>query len=295
MTSETVPILAEAEVAPSKILVPRHKLIVRITHWINVVALSLMLLSGLNIFNAHPALYWGAYSHFDHPWLSLTATQTAGGGVRGVTQVGPVKIDTTGVLGASKEDGMMVGRGFPSWITYPHATDLADARTWHFFWAWIFAVNGAVYLVSGLINRHLIRDVIPARKDWLNVPRDVLDHIRLHFPKGWGATRYGPLQKIAYAATALIILPLIVLTGMTMSPALDSVFPFLLQLFGGRQSARSIHFICAMLAVGFIVIHLVMVLLTGPINQVRGMITGKFLIEDDHLTDSGEDADHEPA
>jgi thiosulfate reductase cytochrome b subunit len=152
------------------------------------------------------------------------------------------------------------------------------------------AINGAVYLISGLINRHLVRDLIPTRWDWMHVPRDILDHIRLRFPKGWGATRYGPLQRIAYAATALIILPLIVLTGMTMSPALDSAFPFLLHLFGGRQSARSIHFICAMLAVGFIVIHLVMVLLTGPFNQVRGMITGKFLIEDDK-----KDPDHEPA
>jgi thiosulfate reductase cytochrome b subunit len=301
MSTDTVPIMAEppgaveSKGSPPKILVPRHKLIVRINHWINVVALSLMLMSGLNIFNAHPALYWGQYSTFDHPWLSLTATQTAKDGVRGVTHIGPVKIDTTGLLGASKEDGMIIGRGFPAWITIPHTTYLSDARNWHFFWAWVFALNGAIYLISGLFNRHLIRDIIPAPKDLLNVPRDVIDHVLLHFHKGWAATRYGPLQRIAYAGIALVVLPVIVLTGMTMSPALDSAFPFLLHLFGGRQSARSIHFICAMLAVGFIVIHLVMVLLTGPFNQVRGMITGKFLIEDDHATNLGKDADHEPA
>jgi thiosulfate reductase cytochrome b subunit len=292
MTADAIPVLTkptEAKVAPPKILVPRHRLIVRLTHWINVLALCLMLMSGLNIFNAHPALYWGMTSDFEHPWLSLTAVQTQDGR-RGITQVGPVKLDTTGVLGASQEDGVKVDRGFPAWVTLPYKTDLADARTWHFFWMWIFAGNGALYLISGLINRHLVRDILPAPKDLLNVPRDIVDHVLLHFHKGWAATRYGPLQRIAYAAIALVILPLIVLTGMTMSPALDTVFPFLLDLFGGRQSARSIHFICAMLAVGFIVIHLVMVLLTGPFNQVRGMITGKFLIEDDK-----EDADHEPA
>jgi thiosulfate reductase cytochrome b subunit len=283
MTTDTVPIMAApptAEVQPPQIVVPRHRLIVRITHWINVVALSLMLLTGLNIFNAHPALYWGMISTFDHPWLALTSLQTAHG-VEGVTQIGGYRFDTTGVLGASKDMGVIAPRGFPAWATLPHETLLADARNWHFFWAWVFAINLTVYILSGILNRHLGRDVIPHWKDFRNLGKDVVDHVLLRFHKGWAALRYGPLQRIAYAVTALIILPLIVLTGMTMSPGLDARFPYLLDLFGGRQSARSIHFLCAMSAVGFIVIHLVMVVLTGPINQVRGMITGKFKIIDD--------------
>ena len=279
MTDDTVP-LAQAALDPPAILVPRHRLIVRITHWINVAALCVMLMTGLNIFNAHPALYWGKASSFDHPWLSMTAEQTPRG-VAGVTQIGPFKTYTTGVLGASFEDGQLVNRGFPSWVTLPHGVYLSDARTWHFFWAWIFALNGLLYLVSGLINRHLLKDVVPHPKDFKGLWRDVVDHARLRFHKGWAATRYGPLQRIAYAGIAIIVLPTIVLTGMTMSPGLNAAFPFLLDLFGGRQSARSIHFICAMLAVGFIAVHLTMVLLSGPLNQVRGMITGKFRIIDD--------------
>lgn len=291
MTSEAIPLSTapQAKAQPPRLSVPRHRLIVRVTHWINVLALSLMLLTGLNIFNAHPALYWGLYSTFDHPWLSLTAQNTAHG-LQGVTQVGPYRLDTTGVLGASNEMGQLAPRAFPAWATLPHGTYLSDARAWHFFWAWIFATNLAVYIVSGLINRHLARDVIPHWKDFRNLGADVVDHLRLRFHKGWAALRYGPLQRIAYAVTALIILPLIVLTGMTMSPGLDARFPFLLDLFGGRQSARSIHFICAMLAVGFVIIHLIMVVLTGPLNQVRGMITGRFKIVDDR-----KEGGHEPA
>jgi thiosulfate reductase cytochrome b subunit len=291
MTSDAIPLSAapEAKAEPPRLSVPRHRLIVRITHWINVLALSLMLLTGLNIFNAHPALYWGMASSFDRPWLSLTAVNTAHG-LKGVTQIGPYSLDTTGVLGASNEMGMLAPRGFPAWATLPHTTYLSDARNWHFFWAWIFAVNLAVYILSGLINRHLARDVVPHGKDLRNLWNDVADHLRLRFHKGGAALRYGPLQRIAYTVTALVILPLIVLTGMTMSPGLDARFPFLLDVFGGRQSARSIHFICAMLAVGFILIHLIMVLLTGPLNQVRGMITGSFKIVDDR-----KEGGHEPA
>jgi thiosulfate reductase cytochrome b subunit len=258
--------------------VPRHRLLVRITHWVNVVAISFMLLSGLNIFNAHAALYWGSISTFDRPWLSIQAFPTPQG-FKGVTQIGPAKFDTTGVLGASKTDGVMEPRAFPHWATIPSGVVLSEARRWHFFWAWFFAINLTVYVVSAIVSGHLRRDIFPGAKDIADLPRDVVDHLRLRFPKGWEATRYHVLQKLAYFGTAFAVLPLIVLTGMTMSPALNAAFPFLLDVFGGRQSARSIHFICAMLVVLFVIVHLVMVLLTGPINQVRAMITGRYAIK----------------
>jgi thiosulfate reductase cytochrome b subunit len=110
------------------------------------------------------------------------------------------------------------------------------------------------------------------------LPKDVIDHILLRFPKGWDAQHYHVLQRLANFGAAFVVLPLIVLTGMTMSPGLNAAFPFLLDVFGGRQSARSIHFICAMLIVAFIVVHLAMVVLTGPINQIRAMITGNYAI-----------------
>jgi thiosulfate reductase cytochrome b subunit len=258
--------------------VPRHGLIVRLTHWINVVALSFMLLSGLNIFNAHSALYWGQKATFDKPWLSIQA-----GGVNGIwkgdTQIGSMHFNTTGVLGASKTYGEMGPRAFPAWATFPTGTYLSLARRWHFFFAWIFAINGLIYVLTAILSRHLSRDIFPGPKQLRTLPRDIVDHILLRFPKGWEATRYHVLQRLAYFGTAFVVLPLIVLTGMTMSPGLNAAFPFLLDIFGGRQSARSIHFICAMLAVAFIVVHLVMVLLTGPFNQIRAMITGKYAIK----------------
>jgi thiosulfate reductase cytochrome b subunit len=258
--------------------VRRHSLVVRITHWVNVLALTLMLLSGLNIFNAHSALYWGSKSTFDKPWLSIQAEATPKGW-RGVTAFGPWKFDTTGVLGASKVKGAMQPRAFPAWATLPSNTWLSLARRWHFFWAWVFAINGLIYIGSALLGGRLKRDLLPTGHDIRDIPRDLIDHARFKFPKGWEATRYHVLQKLAYVGTAFLVLPLIVLTGMTMSPGLNAAFPFLLDIFGGRQSARSIHFICAVLIVAFIIVHLVMVLLTNPLNQIRAMITGKFAIK----------------
>lgn len=258
--------------------VKRHGLIVRVTHWINVVAITFMLLSGLNIFNAHPALYWGSISSFDRPWLSIQPEATLKGW-RGHTQIGPLKFDTTGVLGASKTDGAMIPRAFPHWATIPSDVVLSEARRWHFFWAWIFAINGAIYALSSIVGGHFRRDIFPGRKDIADLPRDFVDHLRLRFPRGWEATRYHVLQKLAYFGAAFVVLPLIVLTGITMSPALNAAFPFLLDLFGGRQSARSIHFIGVTLVVLFVIVHLVMVLLSGPLNQVRAMITGRYAIK----------------
>ncbi|RYF99038.1 MAG: hypothetical protein EON94_12070 [Caulobacteraceae bacterium] len=270
-----------------RITVPRHRLVVRVTHWINVVALTLMLMSGLNIFNAHPALYWGKASDFARPWLSMTAEQARPHN-RGVLTIGPMAFDTTGVFGVSKDKGMWTNRGFPEEVTLPQQTALSNARHWHFFWAWVFGLNGLVYLVSGVINRHLGRDVVPHRRDWKALGQDIVDHIRLRFHHGWASTRYGPLQRIAYAGIVLIVLPVIVLTGMTMSPGLDAAFPFLPGLFGGRQSARSIHFLCAFASVGFIIVHVVMVLLTKPVNQVKGMVLGRFTIIDDGKPEEGQ-------
>jgi thiosulfate reductase cytochrome b subunit len=107
----------------------------------------------------------------------------------------------------------------------------------------------------------------------------VVTHARLRFPKGEEARRYNVLQKLAYLAVALVLLPLMVATGLTMSPGIDAAWPWLLDLFGGRQSARSIHFICASLIVLFVIVHLVMVVASGLFNNLRSMITGRYAIE----------------
>jgi len=265
---------------PRRTLVYRHGVTTRITHWINVVAISFLLLSGLQIFNAHPALYWGAKSTFAEPWLSMTA-RPKGGEIIGVTKVGGLAVETTGVLGYSGKAGREEARGFPAWATIPSFRSLADGRRWHFFFAWIFAANVAVYLAAAAVGGHLRRDLIPTR-DQLS-PRHVLHeiatHARLKFPKGEAARRYNVLQKGAYLGVVILLLPLMVATGLTMSPGFNAIAPWMVDLFGGRQSARTIHFLSASLIVAFIVVHLAMVVLSGLWNNVRSMITGRYAIE----------------
>jgi thiosulfate reductase cytochrome b subunit len=267
---------------PKRESVYRHARVVRITHWINALCLFFLLASGMQIFNAHPALYWGqeGFTYDKRAVLQLRA-EPANGQLRGITRIGPLKFDTTGVLGYSSHWGQMEDRGFPAWLTIPSWRDLSAGRRWHFFFAWIFVLSGLIYLVTGFLNRHIQRDLAPTPADVApkNLLHEVLDHLRLRFPKGEAAKHYNALQKIAYFGTAIVLLPTMALTGLTMSPGMNAAAPFLLDLFGGRQSARTIHFICAALIVAFIVVHLVMVLISGVWNNIRSMITGRYEIE----------------
>ncbi len=259
----------------------RHTFLVRLSHWINAAAIFILIGSGLNIFNAHPQLYWGRKgSELDQPFLSIHAVPV-GGVTHGFFMLGPLKLDTTGVLGWSKVGDAFVNRAWPSWITIPSAVDLADARHWHFFFAWILAINGLAYLVWSLCIRHVQRDLWPSLDDLKSIPRSVLDHLQLKHPTGEAAKRYNVLQRLAYCGLILLVAGMIA-TGLTMSPGFNAVAPWMLDLFGGRQSARSLHFIFASLIVGFIVVHLVEVVLAGPINEVRSMITGRYRVPQDH-------------
>jgi thiosulfate reductase cytochrome b subunit len=258
----------------------RHSLLVRVTHWINALCFALLLMSGLQIFNAHPALYWGAQSAFDKPLLALGARQESDDSIKGVTTILGKSFATTGVLGASRdESGQLVERGFPSWITIPSYQDLATGRRWHFFFAWLLALNGAVYVANLFARRHL-RDFVPSARELREIPASIWEHVRLRFPTGDEALHYNVLQKLAYLSV-IIVLPILILAGLTMSPAIDAAFPWLLSLFGGRQSARTIHFIAAFYLVGFVVIHIVMVLVSGVLNNMISMITGRYAIGED--------------
>jgi thiosulfate reductase cytochrome b subunit len=263
--------------APESRVVFRHPLIIRLTHWINVLCMTVLLMSGLQIFNAHPALYWGERATFDHPWLSIGAVENADGAATGVTQILGHRFVTTGVLGAIRgSDGEVEERGFPAWATLPSPQWLAMGRRWHFFFAWLFVANGAIYLAYTLIGRHLRRDLWPTKPELAHIGRSFFDHLRLRFPKGEEARHYNVIQKLTYLLVVFVLLPAIILAGLTMSPRMDAGFPFLLDLFGGRQSARSVHFICAFALLAFVAIHLVMVVLSGPLNNLRSMITGRY-------------------
>lgn len=260
-------------------IVYRHSATVRITHWVNALVLLVLLMSGLQIFNAHPALYLGAKSTFDDPVLAMGAVQD-GETARGVTTIFGYAIATTGVFGLSGDaDSGYDARGFPWWATLPGHRDLAMGRRWHFFFAWLFLLNGLAYLLWSLGSGHLRRDLTPSRQDLAHIGTSIREHARLKFPKGEAAKRYNVLQKLAYLAVALVLLPLMLLTGLAMSPGMDAAFPWLLEILGGRQTARTIHFVAASGIVLFVVVHLVMVVLSGLWNNLRSMITGSYAIE----------------
>jgi thiosulfate reductase cytochrome b subunit len=260
-------------------LIYRHRLPTRLWHWANALSVIIMLMSGLMIFNAHPRLYWGQYgANRDHAWLTIRGNQYIG-----QLTVGSVVIPTTGVLGHWKDkQGRIQTRAFPHWATIPSRYSLAGARRWHLTFAWLFVGGGVAFVISSLINRHFVRDLRP-RRDELSprhIWQDIKDHARLRFPAGEAAARYNILQKLSYVTVIFLLIPLMILTGLTMGPGFDATMPWLLDLFGGRQSARSIHFLCATALLAFIIVHLVMVVLAGPFNEVRSMVTGWFRLRD---------------
>jgi len=262
----------------------RHRLPVRISHWLNVPILIILIMSGLQIFNAHPALYWGDRSDRDRPLISIRPEKTESGEMRGITTILGYKFDTTGVLGYS--DGKR--RAFPAWATIPSAKILAMGRQWHLFFAWLLVINGLFFTAYALISRHVTRDLAPTGKDLRGIGKAVKDHIVLRHSTGDEAKRYNVLQKLAYVSVLFVVAPLIILTGLAMSPTIDTAFPWLLTIFGGRQAARTIHFIACFSFVSFIVIHVSQVILTGFFNNMRSMITGWFVVKQEH-----EGASHE--
>jgi len=260
-------------------LIYRHRLWIRITHWINLLCMTVLLMSGLQIFNAHPALYWGSRSQFNDSILSIGEGKNAKGHAIGTTTFDGHTFNTTGFLGLSGDPAdENSANAFPAWATLPSSQWLAMARRWHFFFAWLFVINGAIYLLLTILSRHLWRDLLPARWDFAHIGRSIWDHMRLRFPKGEEAKRYNVLQKLTYLAVLFGLGPLMVLAGLTMSPRLDASFPFLLTLFDERQSARTIHFICAFAIFGFVFVHVAMVLVSGVWNNMRSMITGWYAI-----------------
>jgi len=266
-------------------MVRRHAAVTRVTHWLNALCLAVLLMSGLQIFNAWPSLYWGQYGADGDQALLAIFSSGEGQQLRGVVRAGATEFTSTGLLGVSNVEGQRSARAFPAWLTLPSFQDLAAGRRWHFLFAWCFVINGAAYLVYGLLSGHLRRDLLPKRGELAprHLGQEVIDHARLRFPKGEAARRYNVLQKLSYLAVVALLL-LMVLTGLTMSPGINAAFPPLLDLFGGRQSARTLHFVCATLVVLFVVVHVAMVLLSGAWNNLRSMITGRYAIEESEPT-----------
>ncbi|MET3898224.1 thiosulfate reductase cytochrome b subunit [Devosia sp. UYZn731] len=253
-------------------LIYRQSIWTRVTHWIWAISLFFLLLSGLQIFNAHPSLYVGQQSgfEFDNAVLSMSAVNTDAG-PRGRTTVLGHQFDTTGVFGMSGSADRPQFQGFPGAATIPSYRDLGTGRVVHFFFGWVFVAAIFVWFLASFFNRHIWRDIIVKPKDVTGLPKDIVDHATLRFHHG---RSYTPLQKVAYFGVFFILFPLIIATGLTMSPGMDSAFPWLLDIFQGRQTARTIHFVTMSLLVLFFVVHIIMVLIANPFNELRSMITG---------------------
>ncbi len=221
----------------------RHALATRLWHWVNAVAIIILIGSGLMILNAHPRLYWGRYgANFDSAWATFDR--------------------------------------FPGWVTIPQNYNLALARNWHLSFALVLGFGLLAYMIASLLNRHFQRDLALRRRELS--PRHLLADIRAHLafrfhdPEAPGD--YNVLQKLSYVLVIFGLLPLVILTGITMSPGLNAAFPWALELLGGRQSARSIHFLAASGITLFVIVHLVLVILAGAVNEVRSMITGRWRV-----------------
>ena len=214
---------------------PRHSALIRVTHWIHSISFAGLLVSGVGILLAHPRFYWG---------------------------------ETGGV-------------GTPSLFDLPLPFMLGGPSGWgrylHFQSAWLCVLNGIVYAASGIAGRHVRINLIPARRDlaWACLRRSMVSHLRFQRPGPEEALRYNVLQRIAYLAVIFLLFPLLLWTGLAMSPAVTSVFPSLVTALGGHQCARTIHFFAAIASVLFVLTHLIMVWRAGFGKRVGAMITGR--------------------
>jgi Ni/Fe-hydrogenase b-type cytochrome subunit len=227
----------EAEAAPQRVY--RHRIATRIWHWINALTVFVMIGSGLMIFNAHPRLYWGEYgANFDRAWLQLPR--------------------------------------FPGWATIPSTYNLAGARHWHLFFALVLGFGLLAFMIASLINRHFRRDLTIKRGELAprHLSADFKAHLNLRFHDPERPAAYNIFQKLSYVGVIFVLIPLVILTGLALSPGMDAAWPWLSGIWGGRQSARSVHFLCMAALTLFVFVHMTLVILAGPIDEVRSMITG---------------------
>lgn len=241
---------------------PVHRLWVRLTHWLFSGSVIVLMISGVTILMAHPRLYWGtAGNDLTPPLIQLPLGPNAHGA--------PWSPSTP--FFAAADGPRTANRLAEPW------NENSWARSLHFLAAWLFLLGLAIYLAAGALTGHLRRNILP-RADELGAGSlwtDIKAHLRRRAEVAPPGPPYGTLQKLAYGALAFVVLPLMVLTGLTLSPAISADHQGLLDLFGGTQSARTIHFFAFSAVALFLLVHLVMVLLTKPLRQLRAMTWGR--------------------
>jgi thiosulfate reductase cytochrome b subunit len=239
-------VLSSVSAFPTATATPRHTALVRVTHWITTVCFFALLVSGIEILVSHPRFYWGEAGNVLTP--SLFAL--------------PIPASRSAV---------------PTGYAYVLPDQNGWSRYLHFQAAWVAVLTGLLYVVSGLVTRHFRQDLLPSRGDlsWRAFSTVMASHLRFKRPGQAEAWSYNVLQRLTYFLVIFVLFPLVIWTGLAMSPAIASAFPFAVTAFGGQQSARTIHFFVSIALLLFVLVHIVMVCLSGFRSRMRAMITGR--------------------
>jgi len=244
--ADAVPVPIRASARPVSLEKPRHTAMVRVTHWITTLCFFALLVSGLEIVASHPRFYWGENGNILTTPLFVLPIPSSRPSV--VTGYGYVLPDENG------------------W-----------SRALHFEAAWVVVLTGLLYLIAGVTTRHFRKNLLPAKSELS--PRAVAaavgSHLRFERPDASEAWSYNALQRLTYLFVIFVLFPLVIWTGLAMSPAFVSAFPATVTLLGGRQSARTIHFFVSLCLMLFVLVHIVMIWLAGFWSRMRAMITGR--------------------
>lgn len=225
----------------------RHSINARICHWLIVISFVYLLVSGTHIFLDFPELYWGKVGFQGHPAF--------------------FKLSDWGI----------------SWDEAGAIGDRRWGRNYHFLFAWIFVINGIIYLALNLWNKRFYQKMLP-RRDELSLKHlktEASDHLHFRAPTGDAARQYNSLQKFSYLIVLFLLFPFMIVSGLAQMPAFSAIAPDLIDLFGGRQTARTLHVLATLLLLLFVIVHLVEVFVAGAVNGVRSMITGKYVLPEE--------------
>lgn len=239
-----------------------HARWVRLSHWILTLSVLTLAFSGFEILMVHPRLYWGKAGNDLMPaLLELPISRNYKHG--GYDKPVPLTENASGPVSANR--------------TYDIFNQNGWGRSLHFLAAWFLVLPGIVYLALGFLRGHFRSHIWPRVRELAPglVWRDVVAHLRFRIPAASGGPRYGVLQKGAYSFVIFVAAPLMVATGLTMSPAVTAAVPALLDLFGGYQSARTIHFFASAVLVLFVIVHVVLVVRSGFRRHIRAMTLGR--------------------
>ena len=276
VTAEMTPALvARRSDEPTGLVVKRHSVVTRITHWVGALAMLVLVMSGLEIFNAAPYLDASDLSDPTHRVLSIESQANAAGQAVATTQIFGLKFTTTHILGYTDNgQGGESARAFPGWLTFPGYQDLADGRRWHLFFSWILTFAGLAYLIYGFLRKDFgllilrpsdLPKMLPMQLYYFGLRKEPPVH-----------GKYNPLQKAGYTALLFGLVPFVVLTGLALSPGVDAIAGPLTTLLGGRQFARLWHFAAMLALIGFTFGHVFLVASTGVVNNMRSMTLGTY-------------------